>query len=97
VIIYAVLSLTVVRMAPVALALVGTRLSRRDVLFLGWVGPRGLASVIFGMIALENLRRESDTNLLVSVVVVTVLLSVIVHGVTGRPLAARFTPESSAG
>ena len=51
---YAVLSLTVVRMLPVAIALVGTRLSPVSVVFIGWFGPRGLASIVLGLIYLEH-------------------------------------------
>ena len=52
---YAVLSLTVIRMLPVAVALAGARLGPPAVLFVGWFGPRGLASVVFGLLALEDL------------------------------------------
>ena len=51
---YAFLSLTVVRMLPVAIALIGTRLSRATVLFMGWFGPRGLASIVLGLVYLEQ-------------------------------------------
>ena len=53
-VLYAVLSLTVVRMLPVAIALMGTRLSRATVLFMGWFGPRGLASIVLGLVYLEH-------------------------------------------
>ena len=52
--VYAILSLTVVRMLPVAIALIGTRLSRATVLFMGWFGPRGLASIVLGLVYLEH-------------------------------------------
>jgi NhaP-type Na+/H+ or K+/H+ antiporter len=55
VVLYAVLNLTVIRMLPVAVALAGARLGRPAVLFIGWFGPRGLASVVFGLLALEDL------------------------------------------
>lgn len=54
-ILYALLSLTLVRMLPVALSMVGTGLSRKDVVFMGWFGPRGLASVVFALLAIEQL------------------------------------------
>ena len=57
---YALLSLTVVRMLPVALALTGTGLDRPTVLFVGWFGPRGLASVVFALLAVEETRRVVD-------------------------------------
>jgi len=55
VVVYAVLSLTLVRMLPVALALIGAGLDRRSVAFIGWFGPRGLASLVFGLIAVDEL------------------------------------------
>ena len=85
---YAVLSLTVVRMVPVALALVGSRVDRRTVMFIGWFGPRGLASVIFALLALETLGQNSAGA--VAVIGLTVLLSVVAHGVTAGPLAGRY-------
>ncbi|GAA4601117.1 NhaP-type Na+/H+ or K+/H+ antiporter [Actinoplanes octamycinicus] len=85
---YAALSLTVVRMLPVALALIGSRLPALTVAFLGWFGPRGLASVIFAVIALEELPGEAGRA--VTVIGVTVLLSVLAHGLTGKPLADRY-------
>ncbi len=89
---YAVLSLTVVRMLPVAIALTGTRLGRPAVLFVGWFGPRGLASVIFGLLAREDLA-ESAAKPVVSVIAFTVMLSVLAHGLTAEPLARRYGPR----
>jgi NhaP-type Na+/H+ or K+/H+ antiporter len=57
-VVYAVLSLTVIRKAPVALALVGAGLGRRAAAFIGWFGPRGLASVVFALLALEDLGEQ---------------------------------------
>ena len=85
---YAVLSLTVVRMVPVALALLGVGLDRFSVLFVGWFGPRGLASVIFALIALEEL--EGAGHEAVAVISLTILLSVLAHGVSAVPAANRF-------
>ena len=56
--VYAVLSLTVIRMAPVALALAGAGLGRQAAAFIGWFGPRGLASVVFALLALEDLGEQ---------------------------------------
>jgi sodium/hydrogen antiporter len=87
-IVYAVLSLTVFRMVPVAIALVGTRFARRTVLFVGWFGPRGLASIVFLVIGLEGLQEAGvPSGPLLGAVVWTVLLSVIAHGLTAAPLA----------
>ncbi len=88
-VIFAVLALTVVRMAPVALALRGTGLDRATVLFVGWFGPRGLASVVFGLIAVDSLDAAAGNRVLAAVTL-TVLLSVVAHGVTASPLAARY-------
>ena len=85
---YAVASLTVVRMASVALSLLGTGLSTFNVAFVGWFGPRGLASVVFALLALEDLGTEGHE--LVATISLTVLLSVVAHGLSGRPLARRF-------
>jgi sodium/hydrogen antiporter len=87
--IFAVLALTLVRMVPVALALAGAGLDRATVAFIGWFGPRGLASVVFGLIAVDSLAPE-DARLVLGAVTVTVTLSVIAHGVTGSPLAQRY-------
>ncbi|MDQ5839812.1 MAG: cation:proton antiporter [Chloroflexota bacterium] len=85
---YAVLSLTLVRMLPVALALVGTGLPPATVAFVGWFGPRGLASVIFALIAVDELGTEA--NGAVAVIGMTVLISVFAHGLSARPLSTRY-------
>ncbi|MEU4421659.1 cation:proton antiporter [Actinoplanes sp. NPDC024001] len=86
--VYAVLSLSVVRMLPVAAALAGARFPPPTVAFLGWFGPRGLASVIFAVIALEELHAEADRA--VAIIGLTVLLSVLGHGLSAKPLAGRY-------
>jgi sodium/hydrogen antiporter len=91
VVVYAVLSLTVIRMAPVALALAGAGLGRRAVAFIGWFGPRGLASVVFALLALEDLD-EKIAGPAVTIIAVTVLFSVVAHGATAEPLARRYGP-----
>ncbi|RYJ31782.1 Na+/H+ antiporter [Streptomyces sp. L-9-10] len=92
---YAVLSLTVVRMLPVALSLTGSGLDRKTLLFVGWFGPRGLASVIFGLLAVEELAPPAWQSI-VPVVVCTVLLSVVAHGISSAPLAQRYGRASAA-
>jgi NhaP-type Na+/H+ or K+/H+ antiporter len=82
--VYAILSLTIVRMAPVALALRGAGLSRASVLFMGWFGPRGLASIVLGLVYLE----EADTHaepIVTGAVIVTVLISIFAHGLSAMP------------
>jgi NhaP-type Na+/H+ or K+/H+ antiporter len=85
VVLYAVLSLTLVRMLPVALALIGTRLSRATVLFMGWFGPRGLASIVLGLVYLEHEARLPGESTIRLVVMATVLLSIFAHGFTALP------------
>jgi NhaP-type Na+/H+ or K+/H+ antiporter len=92
IVVYAVLSLTAIRMAPVAVALAGARLGRAAVLLVGWFGPRGLASVVFALLALEDLGQPAASQA-VAVITVTVLLSVIAHGATADPLARRLGPR----
>jgi len=89
-ILYAVLSLTVVRMVPVALALIGTRLRPTTVAFMGWFGPRGLASVVFTLIALEEFEHSEVGATLVEAATWTILLSVVLHGISASPFAARY-------
>jgi NhaP-type Na+/H+ or K+/H+ antiporter len=90
---YAALSLTVVRMVPVALALVGSGMDRATVLVLGWFGPRGLASVVFALIAYDSLD-SSDAHRALSTISVVVLLSVLAHGVSARPVAGWYARRS---
>ena len=92
IVVYSVLSLTVIRMAPTAVALAGARLGRAAILFVGWFGPRGLASVVFALLALEELG-EHAAGQAVAVIAVTVLLSVIAHGMSADPLAHRYGPR----
>lgn len=89
VVVYAVLSLTVVRMLPVALAMVGSRAKLPTVAFLGWFGPRGLASIVFAVILVEDAHLEGET-LVLDAIFLTVALSVLLHGLTASPLAARY-------
>jgi sodium/hydrogen antiporter len=89
-ILYAILSLTVIRMVPVAIALAGTHLRPATVAFMGWFGPRGLASVVFTLIALEELEHGGSGETLVETATWTILLSVVLHGISAPPLAARY-------
>jgi NhaP-type Na+/H+ or K+/H+ antiporter len=92
---YAVAALTVVRMLPVAVALGGAGLSPSTVLFVGWFGPRGLASVVFGLIAFDELGGGDGRHVLTAVTV-TVLLSVLAHGITARPWGRRYGNRTSS-
>lgn len=82
---YAVLSLTIVRMLPVAIALFGTRLSKATVLFMAWFGPRGLASIVLGLVYLEQETRSPGEPTIRLAVMVTVLLSILAHGLSASP------------
>jgi len=91
--IYAILSLTVVRMLPVAIALIGTRLSRASILFMGWFGPRGLASIVLGLVYLEQeLHLPGEPRIRV-VVMATVLLSIFLHGLSAMPGIAIYSRD----
>lgn len=92
---YAVLSLTVFRMVPVAIAVLGAGLSARDVTIVGWFGPRGLASVVFGLLGVESLV-GSTAQTAVAAIGITVLGSVIAHGVTAGPVARRYPSGAQA-
>ena len=87
-VLYAVLSLTLIRMVPVSLSLAGVGFRRDTIAFLGWFGPRGLASVVFTLMAVEELRGAGlPSDPLVEVVTWTILLSVVAHGLSAGPLA----------
>ena len=99
VVLYAVLSLTVIRMLPMFLSLAGTGESNDSKLFLGWFGPRGLASIVFVIIVLNNDLPGGGT--IAVTVVCTVTLSVLLHGITANPIAnwfaSRVTTRESPG
>lgn len=84
-VLYAALSLTVIRMLPVWLCLAGMKLDAQAKIFMGWFGPRGLATIVFAIIVLGEKLPHGETILLT--VVFTILLSVVTHGLTAEPLA----------
>ena len=86
VLLYAVLSLTIVRMLPVFLAVVGMKLRTDEKLFMGWFGPRGLASIVFAVIVLDADLAGGET--ITMTVVCTIILSVVAHGLSANPLVA---------
>jgi NhaP-type Na+/H+ or K+/H+ antiporter len=89
-VVYAVLSLTLVRMLPVALSMTGTRLSAASVLFMGWFGPRGLASIVLGLVYLEHEAHLPGEALILAALGATVLLSVFAHGLSATPAITRY-------
>jgi sodium/hydrogen antiporter len=93
---YAVLSLTLVRMAPVALALAGTGLSLPTVLFMGWFGPRGLASIVLGLVYLEQQAHLPEESTMRLAVMATVLLSIFAHGLSALPGIALYATRIAA-
>ncbi|AMV47731.1 cation:proton antiporter [Paraburkholderia caribensis] len=90
VLIYGVLSLTLVRLIPVAIALSGTHLSWPTVLFMGWFGPRGLASIVLGLVYLEGDSGLPGEQTIKVVVMATVLLSIFAHGLSASPAIGRY-------
>jgi len=83
--VYALLSLTVVRILPVAIALIGTRLNSASIVFMGWFGPRGLASIVLGLVYLEQeLQLPGDPTIRLAVKS-TVVLSIFLHGLSAMP------------
>ena len=89
IILYSILSLTIVRMLPVFLCLFDISLDIESKLFMGWFGPRGLASIVFAVIVLNSNLPSAD--ILTTTVTCTVLLSIIAHGITANPWANRYT------
>jgi NhaP-type Na+/H+ or K+/H+ antiporter len=86
---YAVLSLTLVRMLPVLVSLLGTRARPPTVAYLGWFGPRGVASIVFAVIVLEGSGLE-HVDLIVTTVTLTVGLSVFAHGISAVPFTTAY-------
>ncbi|MBE2223448.1 MAG: cation:proton antiporter [Anaerolineae bacterium] len=82
---YALLSLTVVRMLPVAISLIGTKLQPVTVLFLGWFGLRSIASILYVLAVLDEDLATKET--IYNVVMITVFVSVLAHGISATPLA----------
>ena len=88
--IYGFLSLTVIRMLPATLSLIGLGLRFESILFLGWFGPRGVASILYVLLLLEE-NHFANQNNIADVVVITVLLSIIAHGVSAIPLSKSYS------
>ena len=89
VVVYAVLSLTVLRMLPIAISLLGTGVRPATYLFLGWFGPRGLASILFALLIIQEAEVPAGDTIL-TVTIITVALSAVLHGITAAPLARRY-------
>jgi NhaP-type Na+/H+ or K+/H+ antiporter len=87
---YVLASLTVVRMVPVAVSLAGLKLRRDTRLFLGWFGPRGIASILFALLLLEEVGTGDQVERMFAIIVTAVLFSVVLHGLTAYPGAMRY-------
>ncbi|HDX8361466.1 cation:proton antiporter [Aeromonas veronii] len=90
---YAIASLTLLRMVPVWLSLIGTGLKPELKLFIGWFGPRGLASIVFAVMVLQNEPSLIGQRPIIATVLCTIILSVILHGLTANPWVERFKPR----
>ena len=93
VLLYSLISLTLVRIVPVMIALTGSKVTLKEKLFIGWFGPRGLASIVFAVMLLDaHLPRE---NTVILTIICTVMLSVILHGITANPLVNSFKTKNT--
>ncbi|MCU0398715.1 MAG: sodium:proton antiporter [Cyclobacteriaceae bacterium] len=90
--VYAILSLTVIRMIPVALSLIGSGLDQKTVWFIGWFGPRGIASVLY-LLMVTLMLGAAGYERIISVISLTVTISIFLHGITAVPLSKIFKPE----
>jgi NhaP-type Na+/H+ or K+/H+ antiporter len=88
ILLYAILSLTLIRMLPVFLALTGSGIDTEGKLFIGWFGPRGLASIVFAVIVVNS--ELANTGPLAMTVTCTIVLSIILHGITANPWARAY-------
>ena len=84
--VYAILSLTVIRILPVVISLAGTELTRGTKYFIGWFGPRGIASILYLLMVVIELGAKGLEKMM-SVIVLTVLLSIYLHGISANPLS----------
>lgn len=86
---YAVLSLTIIRMFPIGISLIGAGLKLPTIAFLGWFGPRGLASILFVLLILDKSKVVHHDELF-TIIIITVALSALLHGITAAPFAKRY-------
>lgn len=93
---YALLAVTLVRVVPVLIALAGTGMRPVDKLFLGWMGPRGVTSIVFGSLAIIDVPERYD-DVIAKVMVMTVLLSIVLHGLSSEPIARLYARPGGSG
>ena len=91
--VYSLLSLTVLRMIPVAIGMIGTKFDLSTILFIGWFGPRGIASILYVLIVINQLGSIKGHETIYSVISLTILLSVILHGLSAQPLAKLYAKK----
>jgi NhaP-type Na+/H+ or K+/H+ antiporter len=85
---YSILSLTLIRMLPVFLSLIGMGISTEGKLFMGWFGPRGLASIVFAVIVVNA--NVPNSGVIAATAVCTIMLSIVAHGISANPWARGF-------
>lgn len=90
VLLYSLLSLTLLRMIPVAISLIGTKLDFATVLFIGWFGPRGIASILYVLIVVNEVISIKTHETVYAVVTLTILLSIFLHGISAKPLVSLY-------
>ncbi len=91
---YGILSLTVIRMVPVIISLAGTSLSLKQKVFIGWFGPRGLASIVFAIMVFEQ--QLPNSQVILNIATVTILLSVLLHGISAYPASQWLVTKKAA-
>ena len=92
--VYALASLTVIRMVPVAISLIGAKLDWQSIAFIAWFGPRGIASVLYLLMAVAA-RGIAGHEQVMSVIVLTIGISVYAHGISAVPLSKRYGKSTS--
>lgn len=95
VLLYSLLSLTLLRMIPVAISLIGTKFDLSTMLFIGWFGPRGIASVLYVLIVVHEIGSIKGHETVYAVISLTVLLSIILHGISAQPFARLYARKHS--
>ncbi|WP_324171357.1 cation:proton antiporter [Sulfurimonas sp.] len=94
VLLYSLLSLTVLRMIPVAISLIGAKLNLATVAFIGWFGPRGIASILYIFIVVDEVISIKTHETIYAVVTLTILLSIFLHGLSTRPLISLYSRKN---
>lgn len=93
ILIFSLLSLTIFRMLPVAISLIGSRLDMSTVLFIGWFGPRGIASILYTLTIFHQIGSIKDHEAIYAAISLTIFLSIILHGISAQPLVRRYVKK----